>query len=91
MALDLDALERLANSATPWPWSWTPNGGWAYPQTHVNSDAGTKIARFVDGNPQFSCTVGEARQEWRNAAFIAAANPSVVLEMVRRLREMEGM
>ena len=90
MELDLNKLERLANAATPGPWSWTNNEGWAYPQTQVKTEQGTHIARFVDAAPQFCCTVGEARQEWLNAAFIAAANPAVVLELVRRLREEEG-
>lgn len=87
--MDLNELERLANAATPGPWSWTNNEGWAYPQTYVDSEGRANIARFVNGAPQFECTVGEARQEWRNAAFIAAANPFVVLELVRRLREAE--
>ena len=43
----------------------------------------------MGGKPQFCGTVGEARQEWRNAEFIAAANPTVALELVRRLREAE--
>ena len=90
MELDLNKLERLANAATPGPWSWTNNEGWAYPQTQVKTEQGTHIARFVDAAPQFCCTVGEARQEWLNAAFIAAANPAVVLELVRRLREAEA-
>ena len=86
MELNLNELERLANAATPGPWSWTSNEGWSYPQTQVKTEQGTKIARFVDAAPQFCCTVGEARQEWKNAAFIAAANPAVVLDLVRRLR-----
>ncbi|OQA29577.1 MAG: hypothetical protein BWY57_03292 [Betaproteobacteria bacterium ADurb.Bin341] len=88
--IDLDALEAAALAATPGPWSWTNNSGWAYPQTHIESRGGMKIARFVDGAPQFCCTVGEARQEWRNAAYIATANPAVVLELIRRLRAAEG-
>ena len=84
--LDIDKLEQAALAATPGPWKYNTNLGWAYPQTNIESANGTQITRFVDGELQFSCTVGKAELEWKNAEYIAAANPSTVLELINRLK-----
>ena len=49
MDIDLNELERLARSATPGPWFWTNNEGWAYPQTQVKTEAEMKTAVLLHG------------------------------------------
>jgi len=76
-------LRKLADEA--WPQGdlrANRNLNWAYPQTTITADANgweKTVMRFVDGKPQFSCTIGKAEYEWRNADFFAAASPEVVL------------
>lgn len=76
-------LRKLADEAWPQgPLRAERNLNWAYPQTQVEGDGhyGPKvIMRFVRGTPNFSCTIGKAEYEWRNADFFAAASPEVVL------------
>lgn len=74
MEIDLNELERLANAATPGPW--------------VRQDFYSSGSRFgVDGpDGEVICaSFGAARSA--DYEHIAAANPAVVLELVRRLRQ----
>jgi hypothetical protein len=88
---DIDELERLAKEATRGDWKVERHLDWVYPQTEVRAtEIDRPVARFVDGEPTFCCTIGKAEREWANADFIAAANPVAVLEIVaevHRLRE----
>lgn len=89
--MDIDELKRLAEEATPGPWTYDKNLGWAYPQTRVKSEAlGRSVANFVDGKPQFFCTIGKAEREWANAAFIAAANPQNVLALITEVQTLRA-
>jgi len=76
-------LRKLADGAWPkGPLRANRNLNWAYPQTTITADANgweTTVMRFVDSKPEFSCTIGKAEYEWRNADFFAAASPEVVL------------
>jgi hypothetical protein len=76
-------LRKLADDAWPkGPLRANRNLNWAYPQTTITADANgweTTVMRFVDSKPEFSCTIGKAEYEWRNADFFAAASPEVVL------------
>lgn len=71
----LDALEAAAKAATPGPWDW--NG--------LSVDA--------DGFDLCSCTDWRSpinRNGTANAAYIAAANPIVVLELIAELRKAKA-
>lgn len=76
-------LRKLADEAWPkGPLRAERNLNWAYPQTVVMVDHEhwqNKVMRFVNGTPQFSCTIGKAEYEWANADFFAAASPETVL------------
>jgi hypothetical protein len=76
-------LRKLADEAWPkGPLRLELNLNWAYPQTEIRADVNgwdTLVMRFVNGKPQYSCTIGKAEYEWRNADFFAAASPEVVL------------
>jgi hypothetical protein len=76
-------LRKLADEAWPkGPLRAEFNLTWAYPQTEIRADGHygeIKVMRFVNGTPQFNCTIGKAEYEWRNAAFFEAASPEVVL------------
>lgn len=77
--IDLDKLEALSRAATPGPWSDEHN--YHLDRHYVNCRNGTKevcecqhwVEENIDGNA--------------NAAFIAAANPAAVLELITELRQ----
>jgi hypothetical protein len=73
-APDLDALEKLADEATPGPWEWV------FDDLKSSITSGYVISDFgYDGmwiNPKES-----------NAAFIAAANPATIKALIAELRE----
>lgn len=76
---DLDALERLAMLATPGPWTDETEKGETYP--HCVTADGYYIA-----SAHAACPRSEDGAE--NAAFIAAANPSVVLALIAEVRAL---
>jgi hypothetical protein len=73
MTIDLDELEQLARAATPGPWDGTIS-------TSRVRYLGPRQDTVEHGDYIASCTHAP------DAEFIAAANPAVVLELVRRLR-----
>ena len=75
--LDLDALEAAAMVATAGPWMREV--------VSVVSQSDGRVA--LTGKSCLPYSDDDERE--RNANFIAAANPAVVLELVRRLRELE--
>jgi len=92
MKVDLNELERLAKAASPGPWecheSWQ---GQSFVERNAITDAEQKLVGYVrEGDAQGSLPVAhtfEMDQPGRdraNAQFIAACNPAVVLEMLRR-------
>ena len=84
MELDLNELERRAKAATPGKWTWKQIGSFNTPGCAVfwpdTSKGGVHYRRLDSGGGMIEA----------DANFIAAANPAVVLELVRRLREAEG-
>ena len=76
MELDLNELERLAKSATPGPWNR---------QDFYSSGNRYGVDGF-DGNCVCTSFGPGCSGDFD---FIAAANPAVVLELVRRLRDAE--
>ena len=72
--VDLDELERLAKEATPGPW--------------FVSDEYTGIV--VDSNDiRVASTYADKPYDVIDGKFIAAFNPAVAAELIRRLREAE--
>ena len=84
MELDLNELERRAKAATPGKWTWKQIGSFNTPGCAVfwpdTSKGGVHYRRLDSGGGMIEA----------DANFIAAANPAVVLELVRRLREAEA-
>jgi len=79
---ELNALESAAKAATPGPWhkgdSMLSGGVWVLgPATDTKSICITGYAR------------GESSNE-NNAAYIAAANPAAILELIAELRELKS-
>ena len=92
MELDLNELDRLANAATPGPWilgcleSWDEDGvpiRYVYRTPHETHRTRMRVISGEDDQ-------GRKLDCDSDAAFIAAAHPAVVLELVRRPREAEG-
>ena len=84
MELNLNELERRANAATPGKWTWKQVGSFNTPGCAVfwpdTSKGGVHYRRLDSGGGMLEA----------DANFVAAANPAVVLELERRLREAEG-
>lgn len=86
MTVDIDRIEQLARAATPGPWdNHSVNGD---PIESVWLTDGNVVATWAIREPRFEFHAPQARED---AAFIAAANPAAVLELVQRLRAAEGM
>lgn len=81
MTIDLDALERLARAATPGPWHTGDGYEQQDPGAYVADARGHIVVAQADDSP---CVPTDA-------AFIAAANPAAVLELVQRLRATENL
>lgn len=78
MTIDLDQLESVAKAATPGPWVRHPED--------VYSDVGAHVAfcPTVCSSAPERCISEEQAES--NAAYIAAANPAAVLELIEELR-----
>jgi hypothetical protein len=76
MEIDIDALEAAAQKATPGPWIYSPMTEREDPE--IGASNGSRVAALV------AADITKA-----NSAYIASANPAVVLELVRRLREAD--
>lgn len=77
--IDLDELEKLAKAATPGPW-------------HFHQDDGTAldISEVCIPRPEEDVDLSIASLlEDRDGAFIAAANPQAVLELIELVRKAE--
>ena len=89
MELNLNELERLAESATQGPWiACGPSFGTALPK-YLNEVVVDNPDSEDDGIEICQPPTGLDEESSRDMEFIGAANPSVVLELVRRLREAE--
>ena len=76
MTIDLDSLESAARAATPGPWENAEDAVF-----RVTVEAGDRwVCDCISGKVHSS-------QEAKDAAYIAAANPAVVLELVTELRK----
>lgn len=84
MTIDINEWRRLAQAATPGPWinyGRQPNAPGA---PHSAVAAKTLLARV------YSEAYGDVAQETANAAFIAAANPAAISEILDRLEAAES-
>ena len=89
MELDLNELERLAEAATQGPWiACGPSFGAALPK-YLNEVVVDDPDSEEDGIEICQPPTGLDKESSRDMEFIGAANPAVVLELVRRLREAE--
>lgn len=85
MTIDLDALEARAKAATSGPWEDLSE--------HPDHLRGTinKGAKHIAGCSWFETPKEEqcvtVKEALANAAFIAAANPAVVLELITNVRK----
>jgi hypothetical protein len=79
--VDLGELERLALAASPGPWmSWIEGRDHAAGDAFIGTQAADLYPRVVVDGKEWN-PIWEADQD-----FIAAANPVVILELLRRLR-----
>ena len=94
MTIDLDALEKLADEATPGSWTALV-GSTPYPECDdadswvaILSPAGKGILTFQE---RYRMGEGDDRADYdRDAAFIAAANPAAIKALIAELREARG-
>lgn len=91
-AVNLDALEALAQAATPGPWYWkddemvTDAIG-----DDEDADWDFKTGSHVGPTTLIKTDSGQYPPRANNAAFIAAANPATVLALIARLRATEAL
>ena len=92
--IDLDQLQKLADAATPGPWTVSAENPPINHQPHypdngaiwVYADEDCDIHPIADCSCNHTCRMFE--QEY-NAAFIAAANPTTILALIARIRDLE--
>lgn len=76
MKIDIEELKRLAEAATPGPWNTSPGGCGI-----IGPDK-----QWLGGMNDWVCEYSkEMTQSENNAAFIAAANPAAVLELIAEI------
>ena len=75
MTIDLENLRRLAQAATPGPW-FSTNGTVWYVTTGGNGEP--EQDKLADSNED-------------DAAFIAAANPETMLELLDEIERLRGL
>ena len=85
--INLDDLEAKAKAATPGPWRYNGYCGvLKWPDNcEASLIAGTAEAEWRDC---IHCAIPE-QERFNNGAFIFAAQPLVVLELIHRIRELE--
>ena len=83
MTIDTKELRQLAQAATPGPWRNYGRQPNVAGLPHSAVAAKTLLARV------YSEAYGDVAQETANAAFIAAANPAAISELLDRLEEAE--
>lgn len=76
---DLDDLEKKARGATPGPWMRLFGERTVY----------DRMEDGCRGNAIVRADLGHSQQDGRNLDFIAAANPSAILDLIARCRKAE--
>jgi hypothetical protein len=81
--VDLAELERLALAASPGPWT-----SWVEERDHIAGDSFVETAA-EDLYPRVVVDGREWNPNWQaDQDFIAAANPAVILELLRGVRRL---
>jgi hypothetical protein len=90
-AIDLDELEGLARAASPGPWR-----SWVEGRDHVGGDHFISTDDDASGGggsgpdlyPRLVIAYSEWNPNWQaDQDYIAAVNPTVVLELISQLRD----
>ncbi|HEX8610212.1 MAG TPA: hypothetical protein VF800_02905 [Telluria sp.] len=90
--MDTTELKRLAEAATPGPWI-AKFERWVIPAGHADRNIGgstNPMRDFEDYAHQICATSCKYLPVRDNAAYIAAANPTVVLALIARVAELEA-
>ena len=92
---DLDKLEALAKAATQGPWEHDGNTGWMAPVLHRWSESGC-CGQVLATGECCGYSVSQEQEAWdvqqigsaspEDAAFIAAANPATILDLIASAR-----
>lgn len=93
-------LRKLAEAATPGPWTADRCADWHHPAPHVltlHPDWAHARQRIIDlriGDDNqigdLHCTSGKYEIECQNAAYIAAAHPQAVLALLDEIDVLRG-
>lgn len=88
---EMQELKRLAESATPGPWRVAGTKEKPCPVVSTVDRTGYQIHSMLHVKSS-EPDVWEHMEDayCRDAAYIAAANPSVVLSLIARIEELEG-
>lgn len=78
MTMTHDELRKLAEAATPGPWEI--------------AERNRSKCFSVEASPSMKivCTYGDSLAAQQDSAYIAAANPKTVLELLDEIAELEG-
>lgn len=85
--MNITELKELAEKATPGPWfvvgqPWNPKADFI-----VAGSEDPHVGQYVADTEDFD---GEGRNVQENAAYIAAANPAAILELIAKLEEAQA-
>lgn len=85
----LEELERLAREATPGPWELQDGSSWRRIGTRDGN--GNVLCPYNSPSDQHpDLCAGRGEDVYANLRFIVAANPSAVLSLLSRVKELEG-
>jgi hypothetical protein len=88
-AKELDKLEKLAKAATPGPWAYEEI---SEPGFRAPADYEAKDFAITDENRMCPAIVWEHGDHGKNdAAYIAAAHPQTVLDLIAACRERDAL
>lgn len=87
--IDLDALEKLADEATPGPWIVQDGCSWRRIGTrHGDGDVLCPTNHHRDNHPDL--TAGRGHDTYANLNFIAAANPATIKALIAELKALQA-
>lgn len=90
MTIDLDALEKLADEATPGPWIVQDGCSWRRIGTrHGDGDVLCPTNHHRDNHPDL--TAGRGHDTYANLNFIAAANPATIKALIAELKDARSV
>ena len=85
MTIAIKRLRTLAQAATPGPWRWWTSNSFRRLSSDITGKDGDVLHGFVHRDGQGDVAISAV-----NAAFIAAANPATVLQILDRIEELEA-